>query len=246
MKFLLKFLFVFYFILPNCFSQNTLVSVTYKLSKGNGVKQNVDKIDEASTKTNEVLSGVSKNLELVEFIMYCNEYSSIYFIIDKMQIAEDFTYKIASRLGGNGIYYKNIKKKIKINQKDALGEKLNILYDYDEYEWKITQETKMISGYKCFKAVSTIEEYDYLKKSKIILKPEVWFTPEIPVPFGPKGFDGLPGLILEATNNGKTFIYASKIQFNPENINEILTEPKGGNDIAKDDYLKILAEKINE
>ena len=89
-------------------------------------------------------------------------------------------------------------------------------------------------------------EYDYLKKSKIILKPEVWFTPEIPVPFGPKGFDGLPGLILEATNNGKTFIYASKIQFNPENINEILTEPKGGNDIAKDDYLKILAEKINE
>lgn len=229
-----------------CFSQNSSVMVEYKIrSQSSSVQKDYE--NESANKTvDEVLSGVERNIDLVEFILYCNEYSSIYYLKNKLQVKDDFTYKIASKLGGSGIYYKDNSSKIKIVQKDALGEKLNVIYDFNQDEWEILHETKTINGYVCYKAISKREEYNYLKKTNNIVIIEVWFTPKIPVPFGPKGFDGLPGLVLEATSNGKTFICASKIIFGPTDIATILKKPKGGRDISYNDYLKVLSERIND
>ncbi|MDR1552255.1 MAG: GLPGLI family protein, partial [Prevotellaceae bacterium] len=54
-------------------------------------------------------------------------------------------------------------------------------------DWKITNETKEISGYKCQKATCSFRGRDYV----------AWFTREIPVKEGPWKFDGLPGLIVK-------------------------------------------------
>jgi GLPGLI family protein len=43
-----------------------------------------------------------------------------------------------------------------------------------------------------------------------------WYAPDIPVRFGPIGYGGLPGLILELQNESATF-YVTKI-----NLNQIL------------------------
>ncbi len=42
-----------------------------------------------------------------------------------------------------------------------------------------------------------------------------WFTPEIPVSFGPKYYNGLPGLIMQIERD-KFTLTATKINLNPD------------------------------
>lgn len=67
--------------------------------------------------------------------------------------------------------------------------------DWEKPEWEISDETKEILGYQCFKATA-----DYRGR-----RWTVWFAPEIPVQDGPWKLCGLPGLILEAVDNHREF-----------------------------------------
>src|SRR5690606_35543538 len=136
-------------------------------------------------------------------------------LIEKLEVGnDDPTYMLASIMGGNGIYYKNIKEKLKLVQTENLGQKINIIYDFNEYDWKITNETKKIDNYLCYKATAEVKEFNYIKNKEIIYRPYVWFTKDIPLPFGPKGLDGLPGLVLEAAVTEKIILFATNIDFN--------------------------------
>lgn len=65
-------------------------------------------------------------------------------------------------------------------------------YKYTEplsvFDWKYTDERKMIGEHECQKATCNFGGRSY----------EVWFAPDIPISDGPWKFYGLPGLILEA------------------------------------------------
>lgn len=68
----------------------------------------------------------------------------------------------------------------------------------------------MIDKYKCYKAIYTYEFQDKSKKTKsrtVI----AWFAPSLPYHFGPKQFQGLPGLILQLSDHTVTFL-ATKIE----------------------------------
>ncbi|MFY7957736.1 MAG: GLPGLI family protein [Flavobacterium macrobrachii] len=61
--------------------------------------------------------------------------------------------------------------------------------------WKITDETKMIDGYKCYKATNV---FVVITPKKVFNHPVVaWFCPDLPFNHGPNGYGNLPGLILE-------------------------------------------------
>lgn len=77
--------------------------------------------------------------------------------------------------------------------------------DWEKPEWKITDESKEIIGYQCFKATT-----DYRGRHWT-----AWFTPEIPIQEGPWKLCGLPGLILEAgDNNGEYHFLANGLKQN--------------------------------
>ncbi len=59
------------------------------------------------------------------------------------------------------------------------------------YEWELLNERKEILGYNCLKAKTTFRGRTYY----------AFYTPEIPIPYGPWKFQGLPGLILEVTDS---------------------------------------------
>lgn len=218
---------------------NSTICVTYKVNlNGN----EINKMEINSAETEKFISDIGKSLNFIEYKLYCNSYSSIYFLVDKLEIKNNINDKTAIILAGKGIFYKNIKEKIKIVQKQSMGEKFNILHHFNEYKWEISTETKSINGYNCYKALGRKEEYDYARKRKNEINLVVWFTPEIPFPFGPRGIDGLPGLVLEASKNDKMYFYLTKIDFNNKETFEILKKPKGGKDILADDYLKRIAE----
>jgi GLPGLI family protein len=79
--------------------------------------------------------------------------------------------------------------------------------------WELLNETKNINSFNCQKAQGNFRGRTYT----------VWFTNDIPVSLGPWKLNGLPGLILEATDSLKQFQYfAEKIELQME-VNTIDT-----------------------
>lgn len=76
--------------------------------------------------------------------------------------------------------------------------------------WTLTNESKKIDGYLCYKAVNVdrVENGSDVFKHPII----AWYCPELPYSYGPIGYGNLPGLILEL--QVRNVVYgASKIDF---------------------------------
>jgi GLPGLI family protein len=63
-------------------------------------------------------------------------------------------------------------------------------------QWRISNETKTIDSLTCFKANCTFRGRNY----------EAWFSPDIPVPFGPWKMGGLPGLIVDLKDDQENML----------------------------------------
>ena len=100
-------------------------------------------------------------------------------------------------------------------------------------KWEITSESKIVSGILCYKALSEIEYLARDNKPKF-KKIVAWFAPSLPYSFGPKNFYGLPGLILELTENRTTY-FATVVDINDNMIS--IDFPKGKT-ITTEDYEK--------
>lgn len=100
-------------------------------------------------------------------------------------------------LGGTEIYKLYTSKMRKVTV--MLFGVRNTVYTYAEslqgQSWLIGPEKKKIHNYVCQKATTT-----YLGRKYI-----AWFTPEIPVSEGPWKFYGLPGLILDVSDERKDY-----------------------------------------
>jgi len=84
-------------------------------------------------------------------------------------------------------------------------QKNNILYEkLPKIEWQIIDEFKTLNKLNCQKAIGYFRGRTY----------SVWFSNDIPLPFGPWKLSGLPGLILEAKDDkNQVYFGAFKISF---------------------------------
>ncbi|PUV22455.1 GLPGLI family protein [Sphingobacterium athyrii] len=78
------------------------------------------------------------------------------------------------------------------------GDKFAIPQTYPAQEWEVLGDHKEIGGYSCQNAKTTFKGRTY----------EVWFTTELPFPYGPWKLHGLPGLILDARDSKNEVIFA--------------------------------------
>ena len=110
-------------------------------------------------------------------------------------------------------------------------------------KWEVTSETKKIGIYLCFKAIAIEKLWSrqgYFYNDKVV----AWFTPEIPLNYGPKHYKGLPGLVLEIKKK-KFSIVATQINLNP--TKEVkLKIPKIDNVISIEESHKRFKEMIEE
>ncbi|HLW42367.1 MAG TPA: GLPGLI family protein [Flavobacterium sp.] len=98
------------------------------------------------------------------------------------------------------------KHKEKLYYKDVINNKVyytelgyQVIDNPLNWNWQITDETSIIAGYTCRKAVSELMGGYF----------EAWYTEDIAVSTGPDKFDGLPGLILYVRTKGMEIIAQS-------------------------------------
>ncbi|WP_188048934.1 GLPGLI family protein [Flavobacterium sp. GP15] len=81
---------------------------------------------------------------------------------------------------------------------------------HDKLQWEISSESKIIDNYLCYKATYFMKFINRLGVNTSI-PITAWFAPSLPYAYGPKYFNGLPGLILELVDRETTF-YATSIE----------------------------------
>lgn len=127
------------------------------------------------------------------------------------------------------LYY-NIAEKQVVDMRTFMGRRFLIKDAPKKSTWKLTAESKKILGYDCKKATMDSE------KSTI----EAWFTMQIPVASGPKGFGQLPGMILELKTTPKPAAHTeeTKKEGNKESTS-IVTSPSTTTTATKITFKKL-------
>lgn len=139
---------------------------------------------------------------------------------------KDETYKI----DGSGSVYMDMNTNEKYSIKTIIDKPFLVTETLKTLEWNTTDETKEILGYQCHKATygDTV----------------AWFCAELPIPFGPSGTFGLPGLILELQTNTDSYT-AISISTENNNIDIVLNLDKS-KAITRKEYAKIQKKKLKE
>lgn len=223
---LILFLFIFHF----SFSQNNTVLVIYNAKRINGDsfkdKKDLSFIDEALNKYE------------VKFEFLFDNQRSLYRLKDELE-SEDYLKEIAQIfLGGTDVYYTNNPKSKDICQSETYGS--HFIYPNQKHKWQLTRESKNISGYKCFKAVTT----NIIINASGIYEQEVtaWYTPEINTSFGIKGYHDLPGLIIEL-QEGDLIYYVYSID---KNSKLEIVEPIKGKNISRKEFEELGSKYYHE
>lgn len=179
-------------------------------------------------------------------------------------------------MGGfsSGMYYKDIKQGVYYDQRELFGKNFLIKDNLNKLNWKLSNESKKIGNYTCFKAtaVKPVDQLDVrsmrrrnnndeekaeavkdsAKTNSLFGEVETpkevtvtaWYTPEIPISQGPGEYWGLPGLILEVSAD-RTTILCSRIVMNPSD-KEAIKAPSKGKEVTQKEYNEIVVKKMEE
>lgn len=184
---------------------------------------------------------IMKNLE---YRLYCSPVASRFeFIAAMTNDSNKANERFIGKGGGDGVYYKNIATRKKLRQLSNFGGDFLIKENYDKYKWSLKKEKKEILGIECYKAIGSYQEYSQLTKKNNAVTVTVWYAPGIPLPFGPAGYDGLPGLVLESSTASFYFI-AQEIKFS-DKVKKIKA-PAKGKKVTMDEFNKQIYKAFKE
>jgi GLPGLI family protein len=164
---------------------------------------------------NKFKRNLKENKDKIKYELLFSNGEANYKLIKNLNTEKNNTLNFVILLtGGTEEVYTNLKEEVSFKKVDFLGD-FFIVKSNLKKEWIFTQETKIIGGYNCFKAILK-------KKKNKIKKPDIvaWYSPEIPIGFGPKGYCNLPGLIIEL-KVGPIIYFATKIELNPKEEIEV-------------------------
>ncbi|MBO6117492.1 MAG: GLPGLI family protein [Bacteroidales bacterium] len=152
--------------------------------------------------------------------------------------------------------YTDMTSGIKVMQDNTMGKMFLVTDSLDEFDWTITDQTKEINGRMCTKAVlggsqkrledmqGELEDLENIDFAEIIKgSTTAWFSPETPIPAGPMGFMGLPGLIVELDMQAMKYTLTD-IQV-VEDMPEV-TPPTKGKKVTGKEFREIQKKKMQE
>ena len=181
------------------------------------------------------INGEMKTLKNTVFELVGNDNFS-YFNCKKIPSnRDDLKYTIL--MSSNEPYYTDLKEntvlaEISINKK--------YLYNLKHPgKLSVTKDTITISGIKCRKAILVQKKYSEKYKKTFERIITLWYAEDIPLPFGPLGYFGLPGLILKVHIPYKGEMIAKKVFINKEDKHIPKFAPKDLEIITDEELKKI-------
>lgn len=157
--------------------------------------------------------------------LHFNSISSI-FIYDntgeksKLEEVSASEYKIDSKntdVEGRK-YFVSIKDSLLISREFFFNEPYIIEENIPSIEWELMNVKKKIGDYECLKAVGSFRGRLYT----------AWYSPEVPVSYGPWKLGGLPGLIFECNDDKNDLHFLIKKIQKIDNKKNIIIPPKNG------------------
>lgn len=194
-----------------------------------------------SEKTKKIKLRDALNSIPINFFLFFKGDESLYIpefdLNEQRDMGMKFVNETGVIAGDEYICYTNVKTKENFRQNFFIDK---IIINVEPLIWELTQETKKIGEYTCYKATTILKEEreqgGYLS-DRII----AWYAPQIPVTFGIQNFNGLPGLTLELsidTEYGKLFYKATKIELNP--AEKIMIKKPKGKAISHKEFIELI------
>ena len=225
-------MFLIYLIPIFLFSQNKSGTITYVV------------LDVKKVTTVDSIYVNKKIIELAKTLKFNLDFDADqtkFYVVEPKQSSTTIGFaKCAATV--DGIYCNDLKnnKIVRYCEFEELGGKLAV-ENTNVIKWELTSEKKIISGYECYLAKGTFNDYN---RFTIEYNLEAWYCPKIPLSIGPKYYSALPGLIMEITDNKVTF-GVEKIDFGKKIEIEKLNKNKYRS-ITDVEYQKIITASIEE
>lgn len=194
------------------------------------VKKNKSKKNITTKSSFEIMA---EEMHRIHLILTFQDAKSIFqrepgLALDNLEKAFQFAIGFADR----GTYFTDLKEEKLVIYREYKGEKILVNSSLKDVNWELTSSQKKIGKFNCYKAVH------YVDTSIGKLPITAWYTPEIPVSFGPTDYGGtLPGLILELHTNEISFV-CSEIKLNlDKKVN--IDWPNTDSAISLEEYRKL-------
>lgn len=228
-------LYTFFLITIISFSQNK-IKITYEVTEGSKMFEEENSLSKSHPLIVSKTEDAFKNLV---YNLYAKEDEAIFKLNEGLKptlsgIPENISslvYNLAVQITSSGNFYTDLSSNTVMNYFDSQdGGSYIITSESNKYEWELLNEEKQIGSFKCFKAVTNFKRGS--KSHRVI----AWYSPSIPIPFGPKDYNGLPGLILEL-QEGTIGLYATQIDLNSKE-NFKIEKPTKGKLMTQEEYDK--------
>lgn len=199
--------------------KTTSGSITYTINLAPELIKSISKTNNPNTRA------ILKNSKEVSYALNFNSKSSTYQKNESLyNESKQKLNLVATGAGGTGIFYYNTEDNALLKQLTIGGD--TFLITQNAKKWKLLNTSKKIGKYNCYKAT-------LLNNNNKETKVTAWYTLDIPLAYGPKDYNGLPGIILELYE-GKFFFKASKIELS--NKNKIIEKPVDGLNLTQEEF----------
>ena len=165
----------------------------------------------------------------LKFFLLFNENEAIYkpeYDLNRVRDFQKGPNETGIVSGNDFVYYTNLKMNEEFKQ--YFFDAPYMVIRTDSINWRMENESKLIGPYLCHKATATLLEelpnHD-IYSNKIV----AWFTDQIPVTYGIRNLNGLPGLMIELdieVPDGNLSYVVFDMDLNPKE-KVIIKKPKG-------------------
>lgn len=230
-------------IINSCITYSQINSGT--IIYGQKIKEQKREVDEnvnsAFSKMHEAqMNQIRENSTRINYVLKFNNHETEFQVEKTMDLensdgnVEDAIFHV----DGDGQRYFSSKDNIGFWAHNAFDKDVVLIDSVNPGNWVITQESKRIGQYETYKA--THEKLLDNGKKTIVT---AWFAPSITNSFGPIGYYGLPGLILEL-HERDFILFAKEINLGAKEIS--INSKLKGQKMTQSEYDKFTAKAVEK
>ena len=227
------------------------------------------KINNHRNMPNEQMRAMVPEFRISKHLLIFSDSISVYRMIPENEAPDPFAGGAGAGHGGGvrmtfnvsggsdgGDLYKNFTQSKSILSSELAGKSYLVVDSITQQPWKLTNETKQILGYTCFKATRKISVQAAPMRMMVIGGPGgntnrdtsrpqpreielvAWYAQDIASPVGPENHGKLPGVILELNSDNGATVYTA-LEFKKEVDQKQLKEPKKGKTVTAAEFTKM-------